>query len=336
MNVGVFIGRFQPFHLGHASVIETMIEECDLVVVAVGDHRHQSIKNPFSFLDRKFMIEAWWNESIRNAKLQVVSIRDNLYSEWLWKAEVLHQVNSVITSKDAVVHLYGHDKDASSYYLKLFPEWSLREVDNFKAVDATNIRKSYFESGIVSNYQVFPDATAERMRIFKTTPTYRNLVEEWAYYEKEKEMFGDYPYPQTLGFMCADALVVCQGYVILVKRKHAPGKGTWALPGGFKNRDETFKEACIRELREETGIRVPAKVLIGSIRQSEMFDSPNRNLGVPRVSMAYHIEIQPNPNGLLPELRPSSDAIDARWVSISDVFGRILFDDHSDIIKHFL
>jgi bifunctional NMN adenylyltransferase/nudix hydrolase len=244
-------------------------------------------------------------------------------------------VNNEVSSNDDVV-LYGHFKDESSYYLQMFPEWTLRSVNNFKAINATDIRRSLFESGVISAYSCLPETTQRFLKQFKGTQRYHDLVEEWEFFAGEAEKYRDYPYPQTLGLMCSDALVVCQGFILLVQRKFAPGKGVWALPGGFKESRESFQDCCIRELREETRLKVPVKVLAGSIRGQHMFDSPDRSLGVPRVTMAYHIEIAPNNDGSLPEVRAQSDAYKVKWVSFADTRNMNLFDDHSDIVEYFL
>lgn len=342
MKVGVFIGRFQPFHHGHGQVVEKIANECDHTVIVVGSsNRHQSIKNPFSYRQREHLIRMWWGQysGRKQSSLSIVPAPDNLYKDWTWKATVIQNVeHSVPSSKyvDREFILYGHHKDDSSYYLDLFPEWVYHPVTPKYDIDATNIRKTFFESGIVSSYRCVPETTADYLKSFKHTPKYDDLVEEWHYYRAEERKFSDYPYPQTLGFMCSDAVLVCQGQILMVERKHTPGKGTWALPGGFKDRNETFLDGCIRELVEETNVRVPEKVLRGSVKSSHMFDAVGRNLGTPRVSMAYHIEIAPNYDGTLPEVRPASDAENAEWMSFADVMNTPLFDDHLDIIKFFI
>jgi 8-oxo-dGTP diphosphatase len=53
------------------------------------------------------------------------------------------------------------------------------------------------------------------------------------------------------------AVIVKKGdKVLLVKRGIEPGKGLWSLPAGFLEVDETAEEAAVRELEEETGLRV--------------------------------------------------------------------------------
>lgn len=44
--------------------------------------------------------------------------------------------------------------------------------------------------------------------------------------------------------------------VLLIKRKNEPYKDCWALPGGFMEMGETLEKCAIRELKEETGIKV--------------------------------------------------------------------------------
>src|SRR5882757_951935 len=47
-----------------------------------------------------------------------------------------------------------------------------------------------------------------------------------------------------------------QGRLLVIQRGHEPGRGRWSLPGGRVEPGETDAEALVRELREETGLRV--------------------------------------------------------------------------------
>jgi len=47
-----------------------------------------------------------------------------------------------------------------------------------------------------------------------------------------------------------------QGKVLLIKRTKDPWKNLWGFPGGHVNKNETPRQAVIREVREETGLAV--------------------------------------------------------------------------------
>ncbi|MBR9679065.1 MAG: adenylyltransferase/cytidyltransferase family protein [Nanoarchaeota archaeon] len=58
MNVGLFIGRFQPFHKGHASVIEYALKQCDKLIILIGSPKQYGKEyNPFTLDQRKKMIK---------------------------------------------------------------------------------------------------------------------------------------------------------------------------------------------------------------------------------------------------------------------------------------
>jgi len=64
--------------------------------------------------------------------------------------------------------------------------------------------------------------------------------------------------------VAAAGVVVCQkGEVLLTRRKYDPRAGTWSIPGGYVEYGETVEETAIRELKEETGLEIHLKGILG-------------------------------------------------------------------------
>jgi ADP-ribose pyrophosphatase YjhB (NUDIX family) len=59
----------------------------------------------------------------------------------------------------------------------------------------------------------------------------------------------------------ATAIIIRNGKLLLIHRQK-PGRDYYVLPGGGVNLEESFEEACIREVREETGLDVLALRLV--------------------------------------------------------------------------
>ncbi len=109
--------------------------------------------------------------------------------------------------------------------------------------------------------------------------------------------------------------------ILLIKRKIAPFKGNWALPGGLVRNEETLEQAVERELREETGIT------INYLEQLYTFAKPDRDPRNRVVAVAYFGLVRPDTF----ELHANTDASDAQWFNIQEL--PVLAFDHQDIIK---
>lgn len=344
----VFIGRFQPFHNGHKAVIDAALKQAKEVVVVVGSSfSARNIRNPFTFQERKAMIEACYlgefnysgaQGSIKTPRVKVVPVSDYPYDDNKWIAAIQNVVHGAISwSADPVkIGLIGHSKDSTSYYLNIFPTWGNVEVANVDGINATDIRKVFFEEGydrlsVPGEAHKLTSSTRAFFRKFQTSAEFQTLNKEYQRVKAYKKAWEAAPYPPT--FMTTDAVVVQSGHILLVKRGDMPGKGLLALPGGFLNQEETMLDGCIRELKEETKIKVPVPVLKGSIKASKTFDAPNRSVRGRTITQAFFIDLG---TGELPKVKGSDDAEKAMWVPFKDVKQELMFEDHFHIIDTFV
>ena len=307
---GIFIGRFQPIHQGHIHAIGIAASQVDMLYILVGSaNACRSIKNPWTYTERKAMIRSkLWANKIHN--VEIIPINDHPYSDSQWIADVRATVEHLEIDEPI---LFGHMKEGNNY-LNWFPDWKFKDIEATNQIDATAIRKRMFET--------------------EDSEMPSTVLDDYKYYQKENALFANYPFPETLNFNCSDAVLECQGHILLIRRKWAPGRGAYALPGGFRNRQESFLDCAIRELQEETNVRVPEKVLRGSIVKTELFDDPKRSFGIPRNSLAVYMRINPDPDGGLPRANGADDAAECKWIPLTDALNRIeLYDDHKAIIS---
>lgn len=130
-----------------------------------------------------------------------------------------------------------------------------------------------------------------------------------------------YKYPRPA--VTADCIVMTKEEVpkaLLIQRGAAPFKGAWAFPGGFMNMDETTEQCAIRELEEETGLKVTKVHQIGA------YSKVDRDPRGRTITVAY-LAIIDTPE----DVKGQDDAAKAEWFPITDL-PKLAFD-HYDIMK---
>ena len=130
----------------------------------------------------------------------------------------------------------------------------------------------------------------------------------------------DYPRPSVT----VDVVIVTREdrpRVLLVRRRDDPFAGSWALPGGFIDMDETLEAAARRELREETGVET------GELEQLYTFGDPGRDPRGRTISVAYLARVAPG------EVHPvaADDAAAVGWFPL-DALPPLAFD-HDRILE---
>lgn len=345
-KLAVFIGRFQPYHLAHHEVAKHGLSIADRLLFLVGSaHSAPTIKNPWGYPDRAAMIRSCFKDS---DPVYTAPIRDYFNNDDYWMAEVQGAVSQYASEGDSIA-LLGNYKDASSYYLNWFPQWQHVPVRTSLQLDATSIRDAMFgPSAAHTGWRDFELESNQQWAAKLPLPvvTHLNqwydecgekvsyLQEEYLAVQKYKASWASAPYAPT--FVTTDAVVVSAGHVLLVRRKFAPGKGLWALPGGFIKQDERIADSALRELKEETGIRVSMASLKRAVVGSHVFDHPGRSLRGRTITHAYHLRLDGIANPL-PEVRGNDDAERATWMPLMDVARNeeAFFEDHAHVVTWF-
>ena len=130
-----------------------------------------------------------------------------------------------------------------------------------------------------------------------------------------------YKYPRPA--VTADCVVITRETaprVLLIQRGNEPFKGCWAFPGGFMNMDESTEQCAVRELEEETGLR------LSSVRQVGTYSKVDRDPRGRTITVAYLALIDAPVS-----VQGHDDAARAQWFPLSAL--PPLAFDHAEIMQ---
>lgn len=164
-------------------------------------------------------------------------------------------------------------------------------------------------------------------------PDFASKEEEKQYYERQasEEEFLVWYHQQELPeyekpSLTVDIVLMCynkeedQLKVLLINRKGHPYRHSWALPGGFVNRNESTGESVLRETQEETGVIISKE----NIEQLHSFSRPDRDPRGWVVTVSYLAFIGEEP------LIAGDDAKEVHWFNMERQ-GQTLILTHDDV-----
>ena len=326
-DVAVLIGRFQPFHNGHASLLGQALEVGDRVVLVLGSAGSApSPRNPFSALEREQMIRRSLSEA-DNFRLTVVGQRD-VWDTPRWASQVRGAVEAVATGTTALV---GFHKDATSSYLGCFPDWTFLDAGRRGPLDATPLRELLLSDSptpdvLASLNQSLPAGVFDWIASWAQGPARDELTLESIAIRLYRQRWGTGP------FLSVHALVRSVEGILLLRRDQRPGKGLWELPGDFLLPGEQPESGARRAFAEKTGIDISGSDAAGQ----EVFAHPDRSLRGRIATHAYLYEL--DWGSAIPQARPESSGIEARWIPVGQIpsMESSLFEDHFHIADHLL
>ncbi|MEM3871833.1 MAG: nucleotide sugar dehydrogenase [Nitrososphaeria archaeon] len=123
--------------------------------------------------------------------------------------------------------------------------------------------------------------------------------------------------------VAVNAIIEKDESIFLVKRSIEPFKGLWSLPGGFIEYNETVEEALVREVEEETGLKIKP------IRVVSVYSNPIRSPVKHVITICYHCTV------LGGALKFSDESMEARFFALDQLPKEMAFD-HRNIVEEFL
>ena len=329
----VVIGRWQLPHLAHFDLIQRALAVAQRVSIVIGSaHRSRNPKNPFTEGERQAMLESMLSTEQRQ-RVSFVMVQD-YGNDKRWADAV--QAAVIEIHGQTPVCLVGYQKDPSSYYLTLpqFKSWTFVDAGSTRDVDATGLRDVYFsDASVAASLDVLRpylhEGVLDYLRAWAELPVYAACRDE---HLAVKAYRLKYTAPV---YLTADAVVQAADHVLLIKRANIIGRGQWALPGGFLDKDERWFDGAVRELGEETLFELPSSVMEHALKDQAIFDNPGRSPRGRLITQAFYFALK---SERLPEVKGADDAKEARWVPVSELPGMVdqLFEDHALILDRFL
>ena len=105
---------------------------------------------------------------------------------------------------------------------------------------------------------------------------------------------------------CVGAIIIDEHRILLVQRRNPPAQGTWSLPGGRVEPGETSDQAVVREVREETGLIVTPRRVVGTLTR------PSATPGDTYLISDWECDVTGG------ELQAADDAMDVMWASVDE------------------
>ncbi len=108
----LFVGRFQPLHKGHVRIIRKLLKKYEKVLILIGSMQEKRTdKNPFTFYERKKMLELVFKKEIEKGKIEIHGVKDvNNDEKWAEKIIRQYKFDIVISGNSRVLKCFENKK----------------------------------------------------------------------------------------------------------------------------------------------------------------------------------------------------------------------------------
>lgn len=297
-RTSLFIGRFQPFHIGHENAISQIAQNPDVgkIIIGIGSSQyHHYFGNPFTFEEREDFIRKSLELNIPFEILAIPDLHD--FPKWVPHVESLCPKFQVIYCGNTIIKPLFEQRG-----------YSVETLERTLDISATQVRDLMVAG---RNWQsLVPNGV-------------REILEEINGVERIKILHNKY----SRAANTADLIIEDEeGRIALIERLHEPFAGMLAIAGGYLNVGlETTAQAALREAREETGLDISPE----EIHYLGVYDEPQRDPRGPTISHVYYTKVSDA------SFRAGDDAKSVQLLEKSEIPAVLAFD-HRQILDDYL
>jgi bifunctional NMN adenylyltransferase/nudix hydrolase len=215
----VLIGRFQPPHRAHLALIRQALESAEELVLVLGSARSaRTVRNPLTDAERAGLIaELLGKQGVDLRRVRLEAVPDFFYNLPLW----VQAVRRVVGAERATLH--GFEKDASSFYLRLFPDWGFAPPRFQSGLNAGDVREALYAGDWQAVERAVTPEVLAGLRKFADTPAFAELLTDRQAIQA---------LAQRGPVRSAGVLLVAGNHMLLKRRTERPGLGLCAIPEG--------------------------------------------------------------------------------------------------------
>jgi len=241
-KIGLFIGRFQPFHLGHFDALSQAKKHgiTEFIIGIGSSDKEHTAENPFTYEERKTMISKILKAL--NIKFTISPLPDMDSDE-----DRKNYIIKNLPKFDTVIS--GNQWTTSIFRKTKYPICTIKIIKDIKS---TVIRHMLHIGDIEELKTMLPGQTL----------TYLNSIN--ASKRVKKYYLNEHIGPS----LAVDGIIVTKDKKIVIIQRKNPPLGH-ALPGGFVDYGETPEQALIREMKEEVGVQVKIRKMVGIFADSK-------------------------------------------------------------------
>lgn len=260
-KTGLFITRAQPWlHAGQIDGIRQAIAQWikKIIIWVWSANKEFTSENPFTYDERRRMIELSAKELLQDIEIEILPVPD-LWDNEKWKNYIFNNAPKfkyIISGNARVQEVFKDtDKEIIPLEIRMF-------------VKGSTIRWNIATRNIPELEKVLPKSVVE-------------YLSEIRAFQRLREIFN--AERKTPSLVVDMVLIDEDGKLILIDRKNFP-EGI-ALPGWFNDYGERWRDAAIREVKEETGLIVEVE------KELWVWDDPNRDPRAHNVTRAFKWKI---------------------------------------------
>lgn len=344
-DIGLFIGRLCPPTEAHIEGIRATLSRSlkGLLLLGSADCA-RSPRVPFTVAERSAMIRGALTAD-ENERLEIVGLPDS-FNNQSWKSDVRAKVREAGLraghGKTASVAVFGHTKDDTSHYLRMFHPWESVELpnygDNLSASDVVRRLLGFGEHAFDAARERVPDSVRDFLSAFEGSPDHAWLIAEAEWYRAQKARAEAAGYSHLPPIVTSEAVVTQSGHFLMCEILGRPGNGLLTLPGTTL-RGRSFRDACIDTLVGDFGLMAaptrPAEMtrrtVEGRIRGRHLFDHPSRSERghvISEVSLLEFVD-----GDTLPSIGRGTSLLRPQWMAFEDIDPARVFEDRYHVIK---